>query len=44
MSEEWKETNLGEVLELKRGYDLPSRLRKEGTIPIISSSEVSTQI
>ena len=37
----WTETNLGEVVELKRGYDLPKRLREEGEVPIISSSGFS---
>ncbi|WP_339137128.1 MAG: restriction endonuclease subunit S [Candidatus Electrothrix sp. GW3-4] len=38
---EWKECKLGEVLNLKRGYDLPKRLRKNGDIPIFSSSGIS---
>lgn len=29
---------LGDVLELHRGYDLPANDRREGTVPIISSS------
>ncbi|MEZ6129051.1 MAG: restriction endonuclease subunit S [Planctomycetaceae bacterium] len=33
--------DLGEVVELKRGYDLPQRLREEGDVPIISSSGFS---
>lgn len=37
----WTETNLGEVVELKRGYDLPKRLREKGEVPIISSSGFS---
>ena len=36
--ESWIETNLGEVLELKRGYDLPRQSRMPGTVPVISSS------
>ncbi len=35
---EWKECLLGEVLNLKRGYDLPNQDRLPGRIPIISSS------
>jgi len=35
---EWEEKTLGELLTLKRGYDLPEQLRKEGKIPIYSSS------
>jgi type I restriction enzyme S subunit len=37
----WEEKSLGEFITLKRGYDLPERLREEGTIPIYSSSGVS---
>ena len=37
----WLETNLGEVLTLQRGFDLPKRKRKEGNIPIISSSGIN---
>jgi type I restriction enzyme, S subunit len=35
---EWRETSLGEVMELKRGYDLPRQNRVAGPIPLISSS------
>ena len=35
---DWVEKSLGECIELKRGYDLPKRLRKTGDVPIISSS------
>lgn len=38
MSAEWAEMELGDFLELKRGYDLPKNCRNEGTVPIISSS------
>lgn len=34
----WRKLSLGEVATLQRGYDLPQRERKHGTIPIISSS------
>ncbi len=34
----WKHTTLGEVITFQRGYDLPSRDRKPGNIPIITSS------
>ncbi|WP_323995223.1 restriction endonuclease subunit S [Aeromonas hydrophila] len=37
----WKEVSLGEVIELKRGYDLPKGKRIPGHIPIVSSSGVS---
>lgn len=35
---EWRHTTLGEVCELKRGYDLPKRARRDGPYPIVSSS------
>ena len=38
---EWKTTELGNVITLKRGYDLPQQKRKTGLIPIFSSSGVS---
>jgi type I restriction enzyme, S subunit len=38
---EWKETTLGNVINLKRGYDLPESQRLEGGIPIYSSSGIS---
>jgi type I restriction enzyme S subunit len=34
----WPEVELGSMLELKRGYDLPERARRPGDVPIISSS------
>ena len=34
----WKTGPLGDFVELKRGYDLPSSERQDGAIPIISSS------
>jgi type I restriction enzyme, S subunit len=37
----WIDCKLGDVLTLKRGYDLPHRERREGSIPIVSSSGVS---
>lgn len=38
MESKWKECELGDFIELKRGYDLPKSTRNEGSIPIISSS------
>lgn len=35
---EWRDANLGEVCELKRGYDLPLSARSAGAVPVISSS------
>jgi type I restriction enzyme S subunit len=37
----WASTTLGEVVELKRGYDLPKRDRRDGRVPIVSSSGIS---
>jgi len=37
-SETWRHLSLGEVVTLQRGYDLPHKARKHGTVPIISSS------
>lgn len=38
---EWRETKLGDEINLKRGYDLPTRLRQDGSVPIYSSSGIS---
>lgn len=35
---EWRDVTLGDVCELKRGYDLPRSSRRVGTVPVISSS------
>ena len=37
----WHTASLGDVIELKRGYDLPQRQRVPGTVPIVSSSGVT---
>ncbi|MFZ5452418.1 MAG: restriction endonuclease subunit S [Thermodesulfobacteriota bacterium] len=37
----WKTTTLGDVVELKRGYDLPTRDRHDGPYPVVSSSGIS---
>ena len=37
----WRETTLGDVIELKRGYDLPKRQRVPGPVPLVSSSGIS---
>lgn len=37
----WKNDRLGNLIELKRGYDLPQKQRSEGDIPVVSSSGVS---
>jgi type I restriction enzyme, S subunit len=41
IGEEWRETTLGDVIELKRGYDLPQQRRSPGPIPVVSSSGVT---
>lgn len=41
MSEAWRHCQLGDVIELKRGYDLPQKERQPGIIPLVSSSGVS---
>src|SRR6187402_3492190 len=38
---EWRDTTLGEVCELKRGYDLPRGSRRSGDVPVISSSGIT---
>ncbi|MGP5687673.1 restriction endonuclease subunit S [Glutamicibacter ardleyensis] len=37
----WIDASLGEVATLQRGFDLPTRLRRRGSVPIISSSGTS---
>jgi type I restriction enzyme, S subunit len=32
---------LGDVIQLKRGYDLPQQSRREGRVPIVTSSGIS---
>ena len=41
LNEQWYEMNLGVLLELQRGHDLPSDNREDGTIPVVSSGGVS---
>jgi type I restriction enzyme S subunit len=41
MATEWRTTTLGQVIELKRGYDLPSQDRRDGPYPVVSSSGIS---
>ncbi len=38
---EWKKGELGSFVTLKRGFDLPQQKRKNGDIPIFSSSGIS---
>ena len=41
MASEWRDLSLGEVIELKRGYDLPQKERIRGAFPLVSSSGVT---
>ena len=34
----WIDCQLGEVVTLKRGHDLPKDKRQDGDIPVVSSS------
>jgi type I restriction enzyme S subunit len=38
---EWRTCRLGEVLTLKRGFDLPKQRRSPGRFPIVSSSGIT---
>jgi type I restriction enzyme S subunit len=38
---DWTEVELGDVLTLQRGFDLPARERIDGPVPIVSSSGVT---
>ncbi len=41
MTATWVECLLGDVVNLKRGYDLPHRVRSAGAFPVVSSSGVT---
>jgi len=41
VDQEWRDCELGDVVTLKREYDLPKKKRINGRIPIVSSSGVS---
>jgi len=36
--EHWREVSLGDIVNLKRGYDLPTNERQPGPFPVVSSS------
>lgn len=38
---DWAEVELGEVLTLQRGFDLPKRARNPGPYPVVSSSGIT---
>ena len=37
----WVQRRLGDVIVLKRGYDLPARERRHGPVPVVSSSGIT---
>ena len=37
----WRNCRLGDVLTLKRGYDLPADSRHDGGVPVVSSSGIT---
>lgn len=37
----WNELGFGQVATLQRGYDLPSRARKRGTVPVVTSTGIT---
>ena len=37
----WVNCPLGDVINLKRGVDLPATKRKEGNVPVVSSSGIT---
>ena len=41
VSTKWRDTELGEIITLQRGFDLPQQNRHPGKIPIVSSSGIS---
>ena len=41
LPEGWERKTLGDLLTLKRGYDLPAARRVDGAVPIVSSSGVT---
>lgn len=41
MSSNWENCLLGDILTLQRGFDLPYRERKDGDVPVVSSSGIT---
>jgi type I restriction enzyme S subunit len=37
----WRQCKLGDVINLKRGYDLPRQNRRPGSFPVVSSSGIT---
>lgn len=40
MNSEWKIGSIGDIATLQRGFDLPHRERKPGTVPVVTSSGI----
>ena len=38
---QWADVELGDMITLHRGYDLPSSQRRQGSIPVVSSSGIT---
>ena len=41
MASEWQKVKLGDIITLRRGFDLPARERMPGKVPVVSSSGIS---
>jgi len=41
MTDQWLECKLGDVITLQRGFDLPQQSRREGAVPIVTSSGIT---
>jgi len=39
---EWRETSLGDVLTLQRGFDITKKMQRPGPVPIVSSSGIGS--
>lgn len=39
---EWRDTSLGDVLTLQRGFDITKATQREGAIPVVSSSGINS--
>ena len=44
MKEGWEIKKFNEICVLQSGYDLPTRLRKEGAYPLVSSNGVTDKV
>src|SRR3989338_2906375 len=41
LTADWREVDLGQVATLQRGYDLPYKARKPGSVPVVTSTGVT---